>query len=82
MRQWLRDRPWCHPRPAFLSDTLIANAKLERVQRESAFYDTTIRRGQEVIAEIKSRWCCVDALSKQPARVTAEVIACFFPAPT
>lgn len=68
-------------RPAFLSDTLVASAQLERVQRESAFYDTTIRRGREVIAEVKSRWCCIDALSKRPARVTAEVMACFFPVP-
>ena len=67
-------------RPAFLSDKLVASVVLENVRRESAFYETTIRRGREVIAQVKSRWCCIDALSKRPARVSAEIKACFFPA--
>ena len=52
---------------------------LEQVRRESAFYETTIRRGSEVIAEVKSRWCCVDAVTQRPVRVSAAVMACFFP---
>ncbi|EJU14870.1 thioesterase superfamily protein [Sphingomonas sp. LH128] len=66
-------------KPAFLRDQLTANVVLEQVRRESAFYETTIRRGSEVIAEVKSRWCCVDAVSQRPVRVTAAVMACFFP---
>lgn len=66
-------------KPAFLRDQLTANVMLEQVRRESAFYETTIRRGSEVIAEVKSRWCCVDAVTQRPVRVTAAVIACFFP---
>ncbi|GLK45894.1 thioesterase [Novosphingobium resinovorum] len=66
-------------KPAFLRDRLTANVVLEQVRRESAFYETTIRRGSEVIAEVKSRWCCIDAVSRRPVRVTAAVMACFFP---
>ncbi|WP_459665779.1 acyl-CoA thioesterase [Novosphingobium sp. 11B] len=66
-------------KPAFLRDQLTANVVLEQVRRESAFYETTIRRGSEVIAEVNSRWCCVDAVSQRPVRVTAAVMACFFP---
>ncbi|WP_260924606.1 acyl-CoA thioesterase [Novosphingobium sp. 9] len=66
-------------KPAFLFDRLTANVVLERVRRESAFYDTTIRRGSEVIAEIQSRWCCIDALSRRPVRVSEQVRSCFFP---
>lgn len=66
-------------RPAFLHDQLVASVKVERVQRESAFYETTVRRNGDVIAEIKSRWCCVDAVAKNPARVTDEIVRCFFP---
>lgn len=66
-------------KPAFLRDQLTANVVLEQVRRESAFYETTIRRGSEVIAEVKSRWCCVDAVTQRPVRVSAAVMACFFP---
>lgn len=65
-------------RPAFLLDRLIASVQLDTVRRESAFYETIIRRGDEVIAEIKSRWCCIDARSHRPVRVTEAVKACFF----
>ncbi|MEE4454037.1 thioesterase family protein [Novosphingobium resinovorum] len=66
-------------KPAFLHDELTANVVLEHVRRESAFYETTIRRGGETIAEVKSRWCCIDAVSRRPVRVTEPVMACFFP---
>ncbi|WP_373280332.1 acyl-CoA thioesterase [Novosphingobium naphthalenivorans] len=69
-------------RPAFRLDHLVASVTLEKVRRESAFYDTTIQRCGEVIAEVKSRWCCIDTVSRQPIRVTPDVIACFFPRPS
>lgn len=47
--------------PAFLRDQFVASVMLDRVQRESAFYESVIRRGSDVIAEVKSRWCCIDA---------------------
>lgn len=66
-------------RPAFLTDCLIASVLLERVQRESAFYETLIRRDQEVLAEVKSRWCCLDAQSLRPKRLESELVGLFFP---
>nr|WP_313442405.1 thioesterase family protein [Novosphingobium sp.] len=66
-------------KPAILSDRLTANVVLQQVRRESAFYETAIRRGSDVIAEVKSRWCCIDAVSRCPVRVPAPVMACFFP---
>lgn len=60
-------------RPAFLQDHLVADLVLEKVQRESVFYETTIWRGDDVIAEVKSRWCCVDAIAKGPTRITDEI---------
>jgi acyl-CoA thioester hydrolase len=68
-------------KPAFLSDALVATAVLERVQRESAFYETIIRRGAEILAEVKSRWCCLDAGTLRPSRLPADVVAYFFRAP-
>ena len=65
-------------KPAFLEDDVIATVLLERVQGARAFYETVIRRGEEVLAEVKSSWCCVDADTLRPARLAREVIQTFF----
>lgn len=65
-------------KPAFLDDQVIATVILEKVQGASAFYDTVIRRGEEVLAEVKSRWCCLDATTRRPARLTRAVVDRFF----
>ena len=64
-------------KPAFLEDRVTATVRLERVQGASAFYETVIRRGDEVLAEVKSRWCCLDADTLRPKRVEAEVLQHF-----
>lgn len=66
-------------RPAFLDDQVIATVILEKVQGARAFYDTIIKRGEEVLAEVKSSWCCIDAETLRPARLASEVVAKFFP---
>ena len=37
-----------------------------------------IRRGEEVLAEVKSSWCCLDADTLRPARLARDVIQQFF----
>src|SRR3546814_7125443 len=44
-------------RPAFLDDHVIATVILEKVQGARAFYETIIKRGEDVLAEVKSSWC-------------------------
>jgi acyl-CoA thioester hydrolase len=66
-------------KPAFLNDTIVATVLLERVQGASAFYDTVIRRGEDVLAEVKSRWCCLDAATLRPMRLVEAIIQRFFP---
>lgn len=61
-------------KPAFLDDPVIATVILERVQGASAFYETIIKRGEEVLAEVKSRWCCLDARTLRPARLTQSLV--------
>ncbi|HEY9580029.1 MAG TPA: thioesterase family protein [Rhizorhapis sp.] len=68
-------------KPAFLEDQIVATVMLEKVQRESAFYETVIKRGEEVLAEVKSRWCCLDANTLRPARLARDVVDRFFPTP-
>ena len=66
-------------KPTFLGDDVIATVLLERVQGARAFYETIIRRGEEVLAEVKSSWCCIDAETLRPARLATQVIERFFP---
>ena len=68
-------------KPTFLGDDVIATVLLERVQGARAFYETVIRRGEDVLVEVKSSWCCVDAKTLRPARLAREVIERFFPNP-
>ena len=67
-------------RPTFLGDEVIATVLLEKVQGARATYETVIRRGEDVLAEIRSTWCSVDAETLRPARLAREVVARFFPA--
>ena len=66
-------------RPTFLGDDVIATVLLEKFHGARAFYETVIRRGEEVLAEVKSSWCCVDAETLRPARLAQNVIERFFP---
>lgn len=66
-------------RPTFLGDDVIATVLLEKVQGARAMYETVIRRGEDVLAEVQSSWCCVDAATLRPARLARDVIDRFFP---
>lgn len=66
-------------KPAFLNDEVIATVILEKVQGARSFYETLIKRGEEVLAEVKSSWCCIDAETLRPARIAADIAAHFFP---
>ncbi|AJP70934.1 acyl-CoA thioesterase [Sphingomonas hengshuiensis] len=68
-------------RPAFLDDDVVATVLLEKVQGARAFYETIIKRGGDVLAEVKSSWCCIDAQTHRPARLTKDVIEKFFVKP-
>jgi acyl-CoA thioester hydrolase len=65
-------------KPALLNDEVIATVLLEKVQGARAFYQTIIRRGEEVLAEVTSSWCCIDAETKRPVRLARTVIDRFF----
>jgi len=66
-------------KPAFLDDDVIATVVLQRVQGARSFYDTVIKRGEDVLAEVKSSWCCIDAETHRPARIGKDIQAHFFP---
>ena len=66
-------------KPAFLDDGLIAEVIAERVHGARTFFSTIIRRGEEILADVHSSWCCLDATTKRPARLARDVAARFLP---
>lgn len=68
-------------KPTFLGDTVIAQVVLEKVQGARAFYETLIQRGEDIVAEIRSSWCCLDAATLRPTRPARDVIEHFFARP-
>ena len=66
-------------KPAFLEDDVIASTVLERYNGARAFYRTVIKRGEDVLAEVQSSWCCIDAKTLRPARIGEHLREVFFP---
>jgi acyl-CoA thioester hydrolase len=66
-------------RPAFPDDNVVAQVMAEGVQGARAFFSTLITRGEEVLAEVKSSWCCLDAATLRPARLARDVVRRFLP---
>ena len=56
-------------KPGFLGDAVIAAPVLESFKGARAFYHTAITRGEEVLAEVRSAWCCIDTETLRPARI-------------
>ena len=68
-------------KPAFLDDEVIAETVLEKIAGARSFYNTVIRRGEDVLAEVQSMWCCIDAESMRPARISRDVAEKYFGMP-
>lgn len=66
-------------RPTFLDDVVVADVIAQRVEGAKALFTTVIRRGEEVLAEVTSSWCCLDAVSKRPARLARDIADRFLP---
>ena len=76
---WIIMEPQDTPPMSGSNSICVATVLLEKVQGARAFYETIIRRGDEVLAEIKSSWCSLDAETLRPARLAASVVERFFP---
>ena len=64
-------------KPAFLEDDVIAHVMVEGVEGAKAFFNTVIKRGDDVLAEVKSSWCCLDAATLRPSRIAKDIVARF-----
>jgi acyl-CoA thioester hydrolase len=61
-------------RPTFLDDGVVAEVIAERAKGARTFFSTVFRRGEEVLVEVQSSWCCLDAATRRPARLAREIV--------
>ena len=64
-------------KPTFLQDTVVAEVIAEKVQGARAMFRTVLKRGEDVLSEIHSSWCCLDAATQRPARLARDVVGRF-----
>lgn len=60
--------------PAYSLDRLDAMVTLRHVRRQSAYFDTVILRGDNIVAQANSRWCCIDKKTRKPTRIPVEIV--------
>ena len=68
--------------PAFLEDDVLAEVIATGVQGSRAFFTTMIQRGDTILAEVKSSWCCIDTATRRPARIARDLASRFLPPAT
>ncbi len=61
-------------RPTFANDSVVATVLLTKIHGAHALYETMIRRGEEILAEVRSSLCCVNAATLRPSPLTPELI--------
>lgn len=66
-------------RPTFLQDSVVAEVIAEKVEGARAYFRTILRRGEDVLSEISSCWCCLDAATQRPVRLAQEIAGRFLP---
>ena len=66
-------------RPTFLQDNVVAEVIADKVEGARAYFTTVVKRGQDVLSEVKSCWCCLDSASLRPVRLARDVISRFLP---
>jgi acyl-CoA thioester hydrolase len=66
--------------PAYLNEHVVVRVALEKILGARAFYKSVVSHGDQVLAEVESSWCCIDAATRKPVRLARELVARFMPA--
>ncbi|HUG45385.1 MAG TPA: thioesterase family protein [Sphingomicrobium sp.] len=64
-------------KPTYLDDQVVAEVIAENVEGARAFFTTLVKRGEIVLAEVKSCWCCLDSMTQRPKRLAQDVVGRF-----
>jgi acyl-CoA thioester hydrolase len=67
--------------PTFLQDKVVAEVIAEKVEGARAYFRTVLLRGEDVLSEIRSCWCCLDAATQRPVRLAREIAGRFLQPP-
>lgn len=65
--------------PLFLSDGVEAHVMATGTHGSRASFATLFKRGDEIAAEVRSSWCCVDAITRRPRRIPDHIAKAFLP---
>ncbi len=65
--------------PIFLDDEVDTLVKATGTRGSRASFSTNFRRGENIVAEVRSSWCCVDAVTRRPQRIAHDIARRFLP---
>lgn len=65
-------------KPALLDDQLVLKTFVGEIKGAKCIRHVEIRRGDELLAEAKTEWCMLEAMSMRPRRISDEIINAFF----
>ncbi|WP_197078437.1 acyl-CoA thioesterase [Hoeflea sp. IMCC20628] len=65
--------------PLYLNDQVYALVTATGTRGSRASFSTDFRRGEDVVAEVRSSWCCVNAITRRPQRIAHDIARRFLP---
>ncbi|QDA36175.1 acyl-CoA thioesterase (plasmid) [Paracoccus liaowanqingii] len=65
--------------PLFLEDKVEAWVTATGTRGSRASFETLFKRGDDLVAEVRSSWCCVDSTTRRPRRIASEIARAFLP---
>lgn len=63
--------------PLYLGDEVEALVTATGTHGSRASFTTLFQRGDELVAEVQSSWCCVDAATRRPRRIADKIAHAF-----
>ncbi len=65
--------------PLFLDDKVSALVTATGTRGSRATFTTLFKRGEDLATEVRSSWCCVDATTRKPRRISDDIARAFLP---
>jgi acyl-CoA thioester hydrolase len=65
--------------PVFIHDEIHALAMVTGMRGSRASFTTLIKRGEDIVAEVRSSWCSIDAETRRPVRLPSRIVHRFLP---
>lgn len=66
-------------KPLFFNDEVDIAVTATGTRGSRASFLTIFKRGEDIVAEVRSSWCCVDAATRRPKRIAYDIVRRFMP---